>query len=102
MYDRLLFPSKIEQEGTKEIIHDNFPAVYLLDIVDDVDPFVTDLKLEVPKETFFEWAYLTPGAASPILFYCLYLSVELLEPPVWMANVLTKIKYMPKRLTDGS
>lgn len=102
MQDRLIFPSQIEQVGTKELIHTAFPLVVWTD-VEETEHHMSDILLEIAPVVFFEWAYVTPGGQGPILLYCLNLSIQyLLEPTEWMNEIVMRLKYAPKRLTDGA
>jgi hypothetical protein len=104
MYERLIYPTKVEMEGTREILRHTFPLVKLWDVADPTDPFITDMELSLDEPCFFRWA-IQPirGAGHPIIFYCLNLSIHLLAPPPWMAAVLREIRYsQPPLLSDNN
>ena len=64
--------------------------------------YISDIQLDVAPIVFFEWAYTTPAGLGPILYYCLNLSMEyLLEPAIWMIDVVNRVKYAPRLLSDG-
>ena len=90
MYERLIFPTRIEKDGTKQLILTNFPHARIWTVPDyNLSVYVEDMELDIEKEYFFEWAVQT----YPVLFFCFYLSMELMENPPWIQNVLTKLKY---------
>jgi hypothetical protein len=100
MQDRLIFPTSIEQVGTSELVHDNFPAAKWTNVPSEINGniYVSDLELDVSPYLFFEWAYNTPSGSGSILYYCLNLSTQLLiEPHDWMLDILAR----PKQLSDG-
>ncbi len=107
MQDRLIFPTRLEQIATRELVHDNFPAALWTSVDSDTSPqfpysYISDIQLDVTPRLFFEWAYRTPGGTGcGVLFYCLNLSMELLmEPTDWMLDVVVRANF--KQLTDGS
>jgi hypothetical protein len=101
MQDRLIFPTSIEQIGTSELVHDNFPAAKWMNVSSEADGliYVSDIDLDVSPYLFFEWALNTPSGAGAILYYCLNLSTQLLvEPHEWMLDIISR----PKQLSDGT
>jgi hypothetical protein len=107
MQDRLIFPTRLEQIATGELVHDNFPAARWTsgeDVKFDLfsPTYVSDLELDVSPVLFFQWAYTTIGGnGSGVLFYCVNLSTQLLlEPQEWMLDIVTRSNF--KQLTDGS
>ncbi len=100
--DRLIFPSSLEQIGTRELVLINFPLAKWTNIpVENVyttPQYVSEIELDTNPVAFFTWAYWTPAGVGSIVFYCLNLSTQLIiDPPDWMLTVTNK----PKRLTDG-
>jgi hypothetical protein len=101
MEDRLIFPTSIEQVGTSELIHTTFSSCKWTNIEPQVF-YMSDLQIDIAPAVFFEWAYQTPAGLGPILFYCLNLSMEfLVQPTDWMLDIVTRIRYAPKQLSDG-
>jgi hypothetical protein len=99
MQDRLIFPTSIEQIGTSELVHDNFPAAKWINVIEGSRIYISDIELDVSPYLFFEWALNTPSGAGAILYYCLNLSTQLLvEPHAWMLDILSR----PKQLSDGT
>jgi hypothetical protein len=85
MFERFVFPTEIEREGTRQLIIVNFPSAKLWYMQDETD-FVMDMELDVEKVVFFRWAIQPMGAGVPVLFYCLHMSLETYDPPAWMSN----------------
>lgn len=96
MYERLIYPNRVEMEATKELILAAFPLTKIWEVGDETDPYMHDLEMSIPAERFFEWAMTTMGGTHPVVFYCLNFSTDLLCPPLWMANVLTTVRYSPR------
>ena len=103
MEDRLIFPTSIEQVGTGELIHSTFTDCKWTNVLDGTeDYYISDIELDIAPKVFFEWAYLTPAGLGPILYYCTNLSIQfLIEPADWMMDIVTRLKYAPKQLSDG-
>jgi hypothetical protein len=92
MYERLIYPSKIEMEGTRQLLITNFPLVKLWDVSDPIASYVTDMELSITEPQFFRWALRDSGIGIPVIHYCLNLTVALYEPPAWMTAILREMK----------
>jgi hypothetical protein len=92
MHERFIFVSEIERAATRQILSDNFPLGKLWYVPDETD-FIMDAEFPCSQETFFRYAILAPGPSGRLAFSCLYLSLLMHEPPLWMAQELRKLTH---------
>jgi hypothetical protein len=92
MFERLIFPTLVEQEAARELLTTNWPNCTLTDLGMDDDCHVLELHIDVAPKIFFKWAYNYQGRDNGILIYCYHLSIELLDPPLWMQEALRELK----------
>ncbi len=87
MIERLEFPTKIEQEATRELLKDNWPAIAIASLGDGHETFILEIMVSTDAKLFFKWAY-----SSRVLIYCFNLSLELFDPPVYMREALHELQ----------
>jgi hypothetical protein len=93
MRERLIFTSLEDQKKTSELIVKTFPSATVWELPQpSADLFTCEMEVDVDKEVFFEWAVVPNGDVHPI-FSCLYLSLEMIDMPSWMRNILIKLKF---------
>jgi len=103
MQDILIFPTFMEQVGTKAIFHETYTLINWRDVSDEAEAFVSSFELDIAPMDFFEWAYRIPSGRGSVLNYCLNLSTQfLVDPSNWMMDVVHRLRIEPRRLTDGN
>ena len=103
MFERLLFSTCAEMEETRILLVRAFPNIKLVEIYDDEEVYILNVDdANIDKITFFEWAFQTE-LIIPIIYNCLYLSTDMLDPdpPPWMTNVLIKLKLTSQNFLLG-
>lgn len=103
MFERLLFPSLVEQEACRQLLRDNWPSITIVDIGTS-DELALEIHLNVDEAVFFRWAYVySRGRHNGVLAYCYRFSVMLLgddqDKPTWMKTVLLEL--YQQRLLPG-
>ena len=92
MYERLIFASEIERQATRMLIRDVFPHAIMIDLPDGIcSDYIFDLNLDIEKCVFFRWAIGTQPDGCVPLYFCYGMSMELFDPPPWMANELRRL-----------
>lgn len=92
MYERFIFASEIERSAARETLSEAFPLAKIWYVSDPEDTdFLMDAEIPVTTETFFQYAIHTPGPARLLIFSCYNLSMQMLNPPVWMEFELRKL-----------
>jgi hypothetical protein len=92
MFERLIFPTLVEQEAGKQLLTSNWPGCTLTNLGMDEGNYIVELHLNVAEKVFFKWAYNCQARDNGILVYCYHLSLELLDPPIWMIEVLRELR----------
>ena len=92
MRERFIFVNEIERAATREMLADNFPLAKLWFVPDDTD-FIMDTEFPCSEETFFRYAVQAPGPSGLLIFSCLYLSLMMHQPPLWMVQELRKLSH---------
>jgi len=91
-YERLIFATKIERSATRQLIRDSFPSASIIDTPDDLaEDFILDVYVPVEKCIFFRWATSTIGPCRLLLYSCFTMSMEMYDPPPWMAVELRRL-----------
>ena len=94
MQETLVFTTYNEMRAVEERLRKDWPGAKIIDAGTYLAPFQLSFEAEiVDKPTFFEWVVI-----ENLLIYCLELSLDACDPPAWMQNVLTKMKYATKSL----
>src|SRR5208337_1714972 len=94
MQETLIFTTYNEMRKIEERLRKGWPFAKIIDAGTYLVPFQLIFEADiVDKPTFFEWA-----VEEELLVFCLELSLDACDPPIWMQNVLTKMKYVPKTL----
>lgn len=92
MYERFILTTDLEREATKHLVRVNFPAAELAYVLEPEDSdFMLDMNLPVDKVVFFRFAATTHGPARLLLYSCYHMSLELYNPPNWMAAELRRL-----------
>ena len=97
MYEKMIFPTLVEQEATRQLLTDNWPLVKLTyihdtDTMHDPEYFMIDIEiLNINPQLFFKWTYTTR-----VLRFCYLMSLQMLDPPFWMREAIKEIKEQPK------
>ncbi|GEM_PF-7079678 len=89
MHEIFLFPTEIEHQGTRELVHCNFPLASLRDVVGP--DICMDFWSLVAPEIFLKWAVDTVSECGlPVATYCYRLSLALTEQPMprWLVREL--------------
>jgi hypothetical protein len=100
MYEKLIFPTTTEQAATRQLIVDNWPLAKLTYIHDtdemhDPEYYMLDVEiLNINPQLFFKWCY-----TSRVIIYCYQMSLQMMDPPFWMREVLKEL-HEPPQLTE--
>lgn len=89
MHELFLFPTEIEHQGTRELVHCTFPLAELCDVTGP--DICMDFYSTVAPGIFLEWAIETDNECGlPVVTYCYSLSLALIEQPMprWLVHEL--------------
>jgi hypothetical protein len=83
MYELFVFPTEVEHQGTKQLVHCDFPLAELSDMPDpaDLDIFM-GFRLDIERGLFIRWALDTTLGGNRVVHYCYNLSIALTEIPM--------------------
>jgi len=98
MRELLVFPTEIEHQGTRQLVHDSFPQAELCDVKLEADEdIITALKI-VPLRpaTFIHWAFEQTQSGLHVVRYCYNLSIALTERPMprWLVREIMSDSYL--------
>lgn len=96
MFERLIFPSLVEQEATRQLLQDNWPGISIVNLGTPED-LCLEIHLSVDEPIFFRWAYvLSQNPATRVLTYCYRYSIMLIgdaaDRPAWMTVALVELR----------
>lgn len=94
MFERLIFPSQVEQEACRQLLEENWPGIRLQNFVDG-ENFCLEMHLNIDEPIFFRWAYtVSENPGTRILTYCYRYTLQMLgdNPPAWMMVILAELR----------
>jgi hypothetical protein len=92
MFERLIFPTLVEQEGCRQLLRENWPTASIVDL-GDKENFILEIHMTVAPASFFKWAYvISQNPGTRVLIYCFTMSLLMHTPPDWMRDVLIELR----------
>lgn len=106
MFERLIFPTLVEQEATRQLLTDNWPGINIVNL-GTPEGLCLEIHLSVDEAIFFRWAYvISQNPGTRVLTYCYRYSIMMLgdsqDMPSWMTVALSELRAAKLLREDNS